>query len=473
LEAFVTLDRLGRGVGARLTGQLRDAIAGGRLAAGTRLPSSRTLAADLGVARGVVVAAYEQLVAEGRLVARRGSGTLVAAGSPAGAGGRLRDPVQIPGAPPDGLLRPGVPDLSMFPRAAWRRAYERALTGLRDADLGYGDPSGAPALRAGLAGYLGRVRAARVAADAILVTTGAAQAFTLLAGALRAAGLTAVGVEDPGSPAIRAHLSAQGVHPVPLPVDDGGLDVSALAATPLAAVLVTPAHQFPTGVVLAPERRSELLEWARRREGLIVEDDYDAEFRYDREPVGCMQGLAPAHVALVGSVSKALAPALRLGWLCAPDRWYAPLARAKAHADLGGPVVEQLAFAGLLDGGGYDRHLRRVRRTHRVRRDALVAALRRHLPAARVGGVAAGLHLVVSLGSTVDHDALARRAYRVGLAPLPLGSRPGLVLGYAAHTPAELDDAVRRLAALLAVSDATARSSRSTTGSPPARTGPP
>jgi GntR family transcriptional regulator / MocR family aminotransferase len=477
LEALLELDPGGRrpgtrGIGDRLTRQLREAIATGRLAPGARLPSSRALATDLGVARGVVVAAYEQLVAEGRVVARRGSGTVVSSAPPAPVGTARREPTPIPGAPPRGMLRPGVPDLAMFPRAAWRRAYERALVGLRDADLGYGDPTGAPALRDGLADYLGRVRAARVHADAVLVTTGAAQAFTLLAGALRAAGVTQVGVEEPGSPAIRAHLVAQRVRPVPLPVDADGLDVSALAATSLAAVLVTPAHQFPTGVVLSPARRAALLDWAHRRGGLVVEDDYDAEFRYDRDPVGCLQGLAPDRVALVGSVSKALAPALRLGWLCAPDRWYAQLALAKAHADLGGPVVEQLAFAELLASGGYDRHLRRIRRLHRARRDALVDALRRHLPEAEVGGVAAGLHLVVSLGSTVDHAEVARRAYEIGLAPLALDSRPGLVLGYAAHSAAELEKAVRRLAGLRdAVSGETGSRSRRTPGGPLGRTG--
>jgi GntR family transcriptional regulator/MocR family aminotransferase len=458
LEALLPLDGSVRGIGARLTDALRAAISTGRLAPGTRLPSSRTLAADLGLSRGVVVSAFEQLVAEGRLASRRGSGTVVLAAPPVATGPPAASPapgtaappgaVRVPGMAPDGLLRPGVPDLGGFPRAAWRRAYERALAGLRDADLGYGDAAGAPRLRQELAGYLGRVRAAWVDPGAVLVTTGAAQAFALLASVLRGAGVAEIGVEEPGSPPILAHLAAAGLRPVPVPVDPDGLDVAALARTPVRAVLVTPAHQFPTGVVLAPRRRTALLDWARSVDGLVIEDDYDAEFRYDREPVGCLQGLDPQRVALVGSVSKALAPALRLGWLCPPARWQPALATAKTHADLGGPVIEQLAFADLLATGGYDRHLRRVRRTHRARRDALVAALRAHLPQARISGVAAGLHLWVRLPSTMDSLKLARRAREeAGLAPLAVPG--GLVLGYSAHAPDELDAAVRRLASLL------------------------
>jgi GntR family transcriptional regulator/MocR family aminotransferase len=440
------------GRAARLTTALRAALTDGRLQPGTRLPSTRDLASDLGLSRGVVVGAYEQLVAEGRLTTRRGGGTIVAAVPP---------PEEPPTAPPHPqgtitALRPGVPDLSMFPRAAWRRAYGEALTAAVNTDLDYGDPAGAPRLRAELAGYLGRVRAARVTPDALIATTGAAQAMSLLAAVLRDRGIATIGMEDPGSAAVRGHLAAQGLRPVPVPVDSDGLDPRALEVTRLRAVFVTPAHQFPTGVVLAPGRRAALIDWARRRSGLIIEDDYDAEFRYDREPVGCLQGVAPDVVALVGSVSKALVPALRLGWLAAPAGWRHALARAKEAADRGGPVVEQLAFARLLATGGYDRHLRRVRRAQRVRRDALVAAVRRFLPDARVRGVAAGLHLVAELPDGIDDAALAARARAAGLAPLPLSELrlrtagpPGLVLGYATLRPDELTGAVRRIAALL------------------------
>jgi GntR family transcriptional regulator/MocR family aminotransferase len=446
------LDRSGPPLHGQLATALREAIAAGRLASGTRLPASRDLARELGVSRGLVVGVYEQLLAEGRLVARRGSGTYVAATphSPA------------PVCPPETLaaqgeapLRPGIPDLGRFPRQAWRRAYERALRTAADADLDYGDPSGAPRLRAELSGYLARVRAARVAPEHLIVTNGAAQALALVARAAPGAGLGnggRIGVEDPGSAPIREHLTAGGLRPVPIPVDEEGLDVEALRRSRVSAVVVTPAHQFPTGVVLSPRRRTALLDWARTEQGLVVEDDYDAEFRYDREPVGCLQGRAPELVALVGTVSKALAPGLRLGWLAVPPARSSALHRAKSAADHGGPVLEQLAFAELLAGGGYDRHLRTVRRLYRVRRDAALAALAEHLPGARVTGVAAGMHLVVTLPSTVDDVRLAARAVDTGLGVLALSTTrvraagpPGLVLGYASCTPDRFRSAVAEL----------------------------
>ncbi|BCB86925.1 hypothetical protein Psuf_042380 [Phytohabitans suffuscus] len=289
-----------------------------------------------------------------------------------------------------------------------------------------------------------------------MVTTGAAQGFAVLAAALRAGGATAIGFEEPGSYGVRGHLESHGLRLVPVPVDGDGIDVAALDRSGTPAVFVTPAHQFPTGVVLAPGRRAALVEWARRTGGLIVEDDYDAEFRYDRDPVGCLQGIAPDEVAYIGSVSKALAPALRLGWLAVPGKWRDAVAERKAWADLGGPVLEQLAFAELLASGGYDRHLRRARLEHRRRRDALVTALRRHLPGLRISGVAAGLHLVVELPEGVDDEAVAGRARAAGLGPLPLsrmrlsgGGPPGLVLGYAANAPGELETAVARLGTLV------------------------
>jgi len=444
------LDRAAPNLGEQLAGKLREAIGDGRLGAGTRLPASRDLAAELGVSRGVVVGVYEQLRAEGRLASRAGSGTYVAAGASPGPPVPPREPAPV--AP----LRPGIPDLNLFPRRAWRRAYETALAGAAATDLDYGDPAGAPALRAELAGYLTRVRAARIEPAGLLVTTGAAQAFALLAAALRSRGVTRVGVEDPGSAAIREHLSAAGLRPVPVPIDDCGLDVAALERTRLAAVLTTPAHQFPTGVVLAPHRRGALVAWARRTGGLVVEDDYDAEFRYDRDPVGSLQGLAPDVVALVGSVSKALAPGLRLGWLAGPPGLTPELAVAKMVADNGGPVLEQLALAALLASGGYDRHLRAARRVYRYRRDVAVRALARYLPAAVVTGVAAGMHLMVTLPPGVDDAALAGRAAAHGIGALALSRTrlrsagpPGLAIGYASVPPDRLRSAIQELARLL------------------------
>jgi GntR family transcriptional regulator / MocR family aminotransferase len=445
------LDRSAGNLGDQLAGKLREAIRDGRLGAGTRLPATRDLAGELGVSRGVVVGAYEQLLAEGRLVGRPGAGTFVAAGP---APERAIAPPPAPG--PVQPLRPGIPDLNLFPRRAWRRAYESALATAAAADLDYGDPAGAPALRGQLAGYLTRMRAARVEPAGLLVTTGAAQAFAVLAAALRRRGVSRIGVEDPGSASIREHLSAAGLAPVPVPVDGGGLDVAALGRTRLAAVVVTPAHQFPTGVVLAPDRRGALVAWARCTGGLVVEDDYDAEFRYDRDPVGSLQGLAPDAVALVGSVSKGLAPALRLGWLAGPPRLMPDLAAAKTAADNGGPALEQLAFARLLEGGGYDRHLRAVRRIYRYRRDVAVEALARYLPSAVVTGVAAGMHLMVTLPDGVDDAALAARAAAQGIGALALsgtriarGGPPGLAIGYASAPPDRLRSAIEALGTMV------------------------
>ncbi|GAB3152777.1 PLP-dependent aminotransferase family protein [Micromonospora sonneratiae] len=447
MEALIPFDRTGRGVAGRLTAALRTAIEQERLTAGTRLPSSRDLATELGVSRGVVVEAYEQLIAEGWLTGRRGSGTTVTlAGHPRSA--TPQDSFVPVGLRP---LRPGVPDLGLFPRVTWRRAYEQVLATMRDADLDYGDPAGPANVREQLAAYLRRVRAARLTAADLLLTAGAAQAFALLGRTLHAAGHRAVAIEDPGSRGIREQL-ANALTVLPVPVDAEGLDVAALARTAARAVVVTPAHQFPTGVVLSPTRRAELIAWARHSGGIIIEDDYDAEFRYDRDPVGCLQGVAPDVTISIGSASKALAPALRLGWLSAPGTHLAAVRAQKQTIDLGGPVLEQHAFANLLGSGGYDRHLRRARRAYRTRRDALVAALATHLPGMPVHGVAAGLHLVLELPAGTDDAAVTAAASRAGLGPLALSAcrltdgPPGLVLGYAAHTPDELTTATATLA---------------------------
>ena len=470
-EALGELDRGQPRVGEQLICALREAIEQGRLAPGSRLPSSRDLAVDLGVSRGLVVGVYERLVAEGRLASKRGSGTVVTGHlyRPDRSEQVTATPVPRTGTDPrtvravrhtaeSGLppLHPGVPDLGMFPRTAWRRAYERALTLAADTDFDYGDPAGAFRLRAELSAYLGRIRAARVDVDRLIVTSGSTQAFSLLASGLLAAGVAQIGVEDPGSVPIASCLAECGVEVVGLPVDADGISVAALSRSGLRAVLVTPAHQYPTGVVLTPARRGALLDWARRVGGLVVEDDYDAELRYDREPVGCLQGLAPEHVVLVGSVSRTLAPALRLGWLVPPRRWHAGLRSAKRVADGGGPALEQLAFAELLAATAYDRHLRRMRRSLRERRESLVTAVRRYLPAARISGIAAGLHITIELPSGVDDALLAERARAGGLDPVALSTlrytssgQPGLVLGYASHPPQELARAVRMLAHLV------------------------
>src|SRR5271165_745476 len=316
-ELLVELDRsMRRPLRAQLEDGLREAVRSGRLPAHGRLPASRALASDLGISRRLVVDAYAQLLAEGYLIARPGAGTYVAE-APAAAPAPATEPSRR--APAFDFF-PGYPDLASFPRRAWLRALRETLRDAPDRAFGYPDPRGAPELRAALAEHLRRVRGVFADPESIVICAGAAQGFVLLVRALRGAGRIAV--EDPGLPAHRAILAAQGARLVALPVDERGARVHELAAAPGAhppdAVLVTPAHQSPTGVALAPPRRAALLEWAAEPGRVVIEDDYDAEYRYDRAPLAALQGLAPDRVVYLGTVSKTLAPALRLGWLVAP-----------------------------------------------------------------------------------------------------------------------------------------------------------
>jgi GntR family transcriptional regulator/MocR family aminotransferase len=481
-----------RGLTSWLADAVRTAIIDGRLQAGAPLPASRVLAGDLGISRGVIVEAYQRLADEGLVSSRRGAGTRVlglrpavpqAGGAQAGgaqAGGARREdpgaggalgPARLPQrwrARAEIDLSPGVPDLSGFPRAAWLRAERSVLQRANVADLGYGDPRGSPWLRTELASWLARTRGLRAEPDDIIIVTGVAQAFALLAQALaralgRGSAAGEIGVEDPGSRGSRDELAYWGLRPVPIGVDDHGLMVDELVRTGLRAVLITPAHQFPTGVVLAPRRRRDLLDWAARTDALVIEDDYDAEYRYDRAPVPALQASAPGQVAYAGSTSKTLAPGLRLGWLIPPDRMRAGLIEAKHASDLGSPALPQLVLAQLIASGELEQHIRGVRKRQRHRRDALLHALREHLPQARVQGVAAGLHLLITFPERAwtadtylaDTD-LAERILEAGVLVHPLSwhrQRPGpagLVLGYAAHTPDQLRQAARRIAGVLA-----------------------
>jgi len=431
VDLHLPLDRRARTpLRAQLEAALRDAVRDGRLAPGSPLPSSRALARELGVSRGLVVEAYAQLAAEGYLHARQGAATTVA--PRAAAPPPPRAAPGAPAAPPVRVdFRTGRPDLAGFPRRAWLAALARALHDAPDAALGYGDGHGSARLRTALAVHLGRTRGALAHPDHVVVTAGTVQGLGLVWRVLRERGARRVGVEDPGWRAQAETVADAGLEPVALPVDADGLAADP-ARLDVDALVLTPAHQFPTGVVLAPERRAALVAWARARGALLVEDDYDAEFRYDREPVGALQGLAPEHVVLAGSASKTLAPALRLGWLLAPPALAPALAAARLRTDRGAPALDELAFADLLERGAVDRHLRRARRRYRARRAALLAALARELPAARVGGVAAGLHAVVRLPGEVAPDAVAAAARARGvLVETAGGTAPALVLGYA------------------------------------------
>jgi GntR family transcriptional regulator/MocR family aminotransferase len=447
-ELMVRLERGAGPLRAQLEDQLRTAVRTGRLAAGTRLPSTRALAQDLAVSRGVVVDAYAQLAAEGYLVARHGAPTRVsdAATRPAEVAQPLPEE-----RPPRFDFRPGGPDVSLFPRESWAASLRRGLRDAPHARLDYGDPRGAPELRGALASYLGRVRGVVSDPGCVIVTSGMAQGVALVGRTVLRRGGGRVGVEDPGSGPGRAQLAATGLEPRPMPVDSSGLRTDALARADLDLVLVTPAHQFPTGVVLAPGRRAALLDWAGRG-GLVLEDDYDAEYRYDRQPVGAVQGLAPERVVYAGSVSKTLAPALRLGWLVVPEPLVAELARAKAEDDLGTPVIEQLALADFLERGELDRHLRRTRALYRRRRDALIAALARQVPRLRPSGISAGLHLVAHLPAGYDESAVVEAARSRGIGLQGLGEhrlRPGppaLLLGYGRIAEPSIEAGVRELA---------------------------
>ena len=453
-ELLVELDRTAPStLASQLESQLREAVRSGRLRAGTVLPSTRALAAQLGVSRGLVVGAYAQLGAEGYLLLRRGAAPRVAVTAAA------QTPVRsaLPRYPsPRHNLLPNLPDYAGFPRERWLVSYRRALKAAPDRELAYGDPRGAEPARAALVSYLGRVRGVSASEEHTFICGGFAQALGLLCAVLRRAGRETIGVEDPGHAVIRGIVARSGLRPLPVPVDAKGIDVDALAAASPDAVLVSPAHQFPTGSVLSPHRRARLLEWAERRDAIVAEDDYDAEFRYDRAPVGAVQGLAPDRVAYLGSASKTLAPALRLGWLIAPSHLARSLAEEVLFSVIAPQRLEQLAFADFVEHGELDRHLRRMRLRYRRRRDVLVGALERRLPDVEVSGVAAGLHVLAVLPAGVEERRVLQGARARGIALTGLSEhavRPSreqaLVLGYAVAAEPGLRAAVEELAEIV------------------------
>ncbi|MGW0969841.1 MocR-like pyridoxine biosynthesis transcription factor PdxR [Streptomyces sp. NPDC002516] len=455
-ELLLSVDRdSGEPLRAQLERQLRDAIRTGRLGAGERLPSSRALAGELGLSRGLVQDCYAQLQSEGYLVTRVGSATRVAAGAHVPPAPASRDRA-APRLIAD--FRHGVPDLGSFPLADWLWATREAARAMPTADLDYGDPRGSSALREVVAGYLRRVRAAAADPERTVVCSGYAQGLGLTLRCLALAGVRVVAYEDPGGPATAsAAAAAAGLRAVPVPVDEDGVDAGALDATGARAVIVTPAHQWPTGVVLAPGRRIALIEWAMRRDAYVIEDDYDAEFRYDREPVGALQGLAADRVVSIGTVSKSLAPALRIGWLLCPPALTVPLTEAKRLADRGSPALDQLALAKLIESGRHDRHLRRMRTLYAARRAALVEALTEHAPEVRLTGLAAGFHAVLHLPPVADERSLvlAARERAVGLYGMgPCRSDgsttpPRLVLGFGDVGERAITEGVAAVADLL------------------------
>jgi GntR family transcriptional regulator/MocR family aminotransferase len=432
---------------------IRESIQAGRLAAGARLPSSRALARELGISRGVITEAYCQLTAEGYLLARQGAPVRVARTVRASG---VRPPARsmLPSFPYH--FHPGLPDLAGFPRDRWLRSLRAAWRQAPLDAVGYPDPRGVPALRQALVGYLGRVRGAAAEPEQTLICTGFGQAFSLLCRWLAARGVERVALEDPGWHPHRLIVEQAGLEVAPVPVDAEGIRIDALEAAAASAVVVTPAHQFPTGVVLSRERRAALIEWAEDGERLIVEDDFDAEYRYDGSSLGALQGLAPDRVAYIGSASKRLTPGMRLGWALLPS-WLAwSLIQAKAVEDGGSEAIGQLALHDFIERGELDRHIRRMRLRYQRRREALLEALAQWLPQARVSAGAAGLYELVELPEGVDEAALvaASASRGVGLEGLSLhrfnpAAPPGLVLGFACLSEPAIDHGVRLLAEAL------------------------
>ncbi|MEV5526408.1 PLP-dependent aminotransferase family protein [Streptomyces prunicolor] len=451
---------------AALIDALRAAVRSGRLAPGTRLPPYRSLAADLGVARNTVADAYAELVAEGWLTARQGSGTRVAERARPLRAQPVRHAVKGPvTAPPRARaprhdLRQGTPDASAFPRAAWLASYRRALQQAPDEVFGPGDPAGRVELREALTEYLARVRGVRTAPDRIVICSGFAHGLRLLFGQGGGGPLRGpLAVESYGLGFHRELLRTAGVRTVPLPVDEHGARVEEL--TKERAVLLTPAHQFPTGGPLHAERRTAVIDWARAQGGVVLEDDYDGEFRYDRKPVGALQGLDPERVILLGSVSKSLSPALRLGWMVLPERYVEGVLTAKGEREAWASVLDQLSLADLIVSGSYDRHVRRMRQRYRSRRDRLVAALAARAPHIEVTGVAAGLHAVLRLPPGTERSALKAATWQgVALDGLAAFRHPeaetaatadqdGLVVGYATPSEAAFGAALEALCEVL------------------------
>jgi GntR family transcriptional regulator/MocR family aminotransferase len=448
---WLSLERSpGETLRAALERSLREAIVAGALREGVGLPGSRALAAALGVSRGVVSDAYGQLEAQGFLETRDRAAPVVAA-TPARAGRARRR--EQPALAPRYDLTPTTPDVTQFPLNRWLVAAQQAARRAGAVALDYREPGGERRLREALADHLGRTRGVVADPDQIVIVQGTAQGVDLLLRILRARGAARLAVEDPSHTTQHERAQAHGFELAPQPVDRDGMILDGLEAD---AVLVTPAHQFPTGSVLSGERRRRLLSWSEKTGGLIIEDDYDAEFRYDREPVRALQGLAPDHVVQLGTVSKTLAPALRLGWVVAPAELADEAARAKRLLDDFSPALDQLALAEFLTRGHYDRHLRRARGVYRKRRDALLAVLTRELPDLEVGGVAAGVHLLLRLSAGVSDVAVAEEAGRAGIHVPALSAfrltpsdQGGLVIGYGRLHESAVDPAARALGAVI------------------------
>jgi GntR family transcriptional regulator / MocR family aminotransferase len=451
LDLRQTITPGARGARDLLLTALRDAVRSRRLAPGTMLPPSRTLASDLGLARNTVAEAYAELVAEGWLASRQGAGTWVvnvgATGVPATSRG-----VRVV---PTHNLMPGSPDVSEFPRTAWVAATRRALANAPTEALRMGDPRGRPELREALAEYLARTRGVHTSPESIVICAGVRHAVELLTRAIGGP----IAVEAYGLHIFRDAIDALGASTIPIGLDEHGAVVSDLAGLDVPAVLLTPAHHNPQGMPLHPSRRTAVIEWAQRTRGYVLDDDYDGEFRYDRQPVGALQALCPDRVAYMGSTSKSLAQTLRLGWMVLPDELVGPVIAAAGGEQFYVNVVNQLTMAEFIGSGQYDRHIRRMRARYRRRRDALVEALADF--DVGISGLAAGVNVLLTLPGGSEHEVL-QRAGEAGIAlqglsrmrhPLAdVASRDGIIVGFAAPAEHAFDRAVAALCDVLRAS---------------------
>jgi GntR family transcriptional regulator/MocR family aminotransferase len=480
---LIRLDPRARGgLQQQIYAGVRRAILDGAVAPGTRLPSSRAVAEDLRVSRTTAVLALEQLLAEGYLTARRGSGTFVARDLPDDLPqGRVSRPARSPKHPPlsrrgsalattptgaqrlGGPPRPfriGTPGLDLFPVGLWAQLANRRLRSVTSAQLDYGEPAGLPVLREAIAAHVQTARGTQCDTDQVVVVAGAQQGLDLVCRLLLDPG-DRVWMEDPGYPGARSALVGAGARVLPVRVDGEGLDVQAgvRGAGDARMVYVTPSHQYPLGVLMSLPRRLALLAWASRARAWVVEDDYDSEFRYGARPIPCLHGLdVDGRVIYVGSFSKTLFPALRLGFVIVPSDLAGRLVAARAAADQHPPMIDQTVLADFIAEGHFARHLRRMRAAYRERLEAVAAAVTRYCHGAlRLRAVQTGLHVVADLVDQVEAVRVSREAATRGVEVTPLSAyfaRPerapnGLVLGFAAARPETASRAMERVAAAI------------------------